>query len=513
MSNLLGGYWHNPEVNYRHGPVSAGTPSANRDEVRNVGDAHRTFPATRQPDVTVQRTPGPQLEAASAPRPGEGRDALLRRLLAGADVVAAAFASVVLAASGGGGGVFVRSLLFVPVWVVIAKLCGLYDRDQRALRHLTVDEAPSLLLCSTIWTAGLGGFVLFTSQQELTIAEGAVVAVVAASLSLVLRALARLLWRHVTAPERIAIIGNGAAGVAIHRKLDLFADIHATVVHERPGLSASELERSPSWLESVDRAVVVSSAVDDDVVRRLVAFGRREHVKVSVVPAVMGMFGTAVQLNHVADMPVVEYNTWDVPRSTLLLKRVFDIVVSSMLLVLLLPLMALIALLIRSDSPGPVLFRQRRAGLEGRPFTVLKFRTMVRDAEAMLPGLVSIDALSEPVFKLEHDPRVTRVGRRLRRWSLDELPQLLNVVRGEMSLVGPRPEQVDLVERYTDEERDRLRVKPGVTGPMQVYGRGRLALDERLAVEREYIENLTIGRDLRILGLTLPAVVTRRGAF
>jgi lipopolysaccharide/colanic/teichoic acid biosynthesis glycosyltransferase len=227
----------------------------------------------------------------------------------------------------------------------------------------------------------------------------------------------------------------------------------------------------------------------------------------------MGMFGTAVQLNHVADLPVVEYNTWDVPRSTLLLKRVLDVVVSSVLLVLLLPLMLVIAGLVRWDSSGPVLFRQRRAGLEGRPFTVLKFRTMDADAEARLPDLVSLDSLAEPVFKFEHDPRVTRVGRWLRRWSLDELPQLVNVLRGEMSLVGPRPEQVDLVDRYSEEERDRLRVKPGVTGPMQVYGRGRLGLDERVAVEREYIENLTIGRDLRILGLTLPAILTRRGAF
>jgi lipopolysaccharide/colanic/teichoic acid biosynthesis glycosyltransferase len=159
------------------------------------------------------------------------------------------------------------------------------------------------------------------------------------------------------------------------------------------------------------------------------------------------------------------------------------------------------------------LFRQRRAGLDGRPFVMLKLRTMVRDAEARLPDLVELEALAEPVFKFEHDPRVTRVGRWLRRWSLDELPQLVNVLRGEMSLVGPRPEQVDLVDRYSEEERDRLRVKPGVTGPMQVYGRGRLGLDERVAVEREYIENLTIGRDLRILGLTLPAILTRRGAF
>jgi lipopolysaccharide/colanic/teichoic acid biosynthesis glycosyltransferase len=117
------------------------------------------------------------------------------------------------------------------------------------------------------------------------------------------------------------------------------------------------------------------------------------------------------------------------------------------------------------------------------------------------------------MFKLEEDPRVTRVGRVLRRTSLDELPQLVNVLRGEMSLVGPRPEQVELVERYGPEERFRFAVKPGLTGPMQVYGRGHLSFDERLAVDRDYIENLSIGRDLRILALTLTALATRRGAF
>jgi lipopolysaccharide/colanic/teichoic acid biosynthesis glycosyltransferase len=123
-----------------------------------------------------------------------------------------------------------------------------------------------------------------------------------------------------------------------------------------------------------------------------------------------------------------------------------------------------------------------------------------------------VGELAEPVFKLERDPRRTRVGRWLRRWSLDELPQLIDVLRGAMSLVGPRPEQVDLVERYTPEQRLRLLVKPGLTGPMQVYGRGALGLEERLRVEEDYIENLSIGRDLRILGMTVAAVFSGKGA-
>jgi lipopolysaccharide/colanic/teichoic acid biosynthesis glycosyltransferase len=225
------------------------------------------------------------------------------------------------------------------------------------------------------------------------------------------------------------------------------------------------------------------------------------------------MLGTAVQLNHVADLPVVEYNTWDVSRSTLLLKRLLDVTLATASLVLLAPLLIPIALAVKLDSPGPVLFTQLRAGRNGRPFRMRKFRTMVLDAEKRLPELVSFDSLRDPMFKLHGDPRVTRIGRILRRTSLDELPQLVNVVKGEMSMVGPRPEQVELVARYNPDQLFRLAVKPGLTGPMQVYGRGRLTFEERLAVERDYIENLSVGRDLRILALTLSAVASGRGAF
>jgi lipopolysaccharide/colanic/teichoic acid biosynthesis glycosyltransferase len=135
------------------------------------------------------------------------------------------------------------------------------------------------------------------------------------------------------------------------------------------------------------------------------------------------------------------------------------------------------------------------------------------DAEANLDKLVDIEELEEPVFKLKDDPRVTRVGAFLRRLSIDEVPQLINVLAGEMSIVGPRPEQVELVERYSDAERVRLTVKPGVTGPMQVFGRGELTFSERLAVEIQYIENPSLGQDLRILIHTLPAVMRGTGAF
>jgi exopolysaccharide biosynthesis polyprenyl glycosylphosphotransferase len=264
---------------------------------------------------------------------------------------------------------------------------------------------------------------------------------------------------------------------------------------------------------AVDRVILATPSFDEQLVAGLLAYCRRHQIKLSVVPPIRGMFGTAVQLDHVADLPFVQYNTWDVPRSTLLLKRAMDVGISLVLLMLLAPLFLLVALAIRLDSRGPASFNQRRAGREGRPFRMYKFRTMVANAEDLLPALVSFDNLSQPMFKLHDDPRVTRVGRLLRRTSLDELPQLVNILRGEMSLVGPRPEQVELVDRYSPEERFRLTVKPGLTGPMQVYGRGRLTFAERLALEREYIENLSLGRDLRMLALTFYAVVSGQGAF
>jgi len=160
-----------------------------------------------------------------------------------------------------------------------------------------------------------------------------------------------------------------------------------------------------------------------------------------------------------------------------------------------------------------VIFSQRRAGMRGKPFRMHKFRTMYRDAEESLPELVTFDDLSDPMFKLRKDPRITRAGRFLRRFSLDEVPQLVNVLLGDMSIVGPRPEQVELVDRYRPEHRFRLDVKPGITGPMQVFGRGDLTFTERLAVELDYVENLSLARDLSILAQTLPAVLRGNGAY
>jgi exopolysaccharide biosynthesis polyprenyl glycosylphosphotransferase len=438
------------------------------------------------------------------------RDSLRRRILAVADMTVVLLGAAVLAAMTTADVGFWWACL-TPAWIVLAKLHGLYDRDHRVLRHLTADEIPPLLSWVTAGTlTGLLALEALAEAPALSVLIWTWVVVALSALGM--RALARWLWRRVTPPEQTLILGDGPLAEATKRKLELFPDIHAATVGSAD-VSPADLCRNAEFLAGVDRMILASSTIDEDLIRILVACCRQHCVKLTVIPPARGMFGTAVQLRHIAELPVIEYNTWDVSRSTLLIKRAVDVALSSVALIVSAPVALVIAAAIRASSPGPAIFAQMRAGLGSRPFRMYKFRTMVCDAEDLLADLVQFDRLSEPVFKLHNDPRVTRLGRFLRRTSLDELPQLLNVLKGDMSLVGPRPEQVELVDRYMPDERVRLAVKPGITGPMQVYGRGELRFDERLAVEREYIENLSVARDLRILALTLPAVVRRNGAF
>lgn len=433
-------------------------------------------------------------------------------MLACADVVAGLLASLSLVIAGSGEtGHLAWALIFLPVWILVAKLVGLYDRDEPALRHLTIDEAPQLVLWALIGTSSVSLLLELTPAGRPTAPSAITAGVVAAIAVLPMRALVRWAWRALTPPEQVAIVGSQMNVDAFKRKLELFPDLHMTIVYERD-LVEHETD-DPGWLEMVDRLVIAPTSLDDARLYELYALSRATGVLLTIVPPCQGVFGHAVRLDHLAELSVLNYGKGDLPRSTLLLKRTLDILVSTMTLVVLSPLFVVIAVVVKLDSRGPVIFSQSRAGQRERPFQMHKFRTMVRNAEQLLPQLVRLDELPEPMFKLEHDPRVTRVGSLLRRWSLDELPQFLDVLRGDMSLVGPRPEQVELVDRYTPEQRLRLIVKPGLTGPMQVYGRGALGLEERIAVEHDYIENLSFGRDIRILALTVSAVFRGKGAF
>ena len=441
-----------------------------------------------------------------------GAEPLLRRMLALADVLAISAAAVFVGLWGSGVAGALLLVLSAPIWIVTAKLAGLYDRDHRTLRHLTVDEVPWLLVWTLSSTALLTLLLVPFRALDLSSSDRLLVWGTVLGLGFSLRAGMRALWRRITPAQRVLIVGDGPLAHAVVRKLELFPDIHAEIAGRIESCSA--LRESLDELRTdLDRIVIACSELSEELLEKLLPFCRLRRVKLTVIPPTRGMFGTATHLTHIADLPLLDYNTWDISRTTVGLKRAFDTGVAVTGLILASPLFVLVGLATLLDSGRPIFFRQTRAGERGRPFQMLKFRTMVRDAETMLAELVPFEELESPMFKLKADPRVTRVGRLLRRTSIDELPQLINVLRGEMSIVGPRPEQLDLVDRYAPEHQFRLQIKPGITGPMQVYGRGELTFDERLAVEREYVENLSLARDLRILVMMLPAVFGRRGAF
>jgi lipopolysaccharide/colanic/teichoic acid biosynthesis glycosyltransferase len=212
-----------------------------------------------------------------------------------------------------------------------------------------------------------------------------------------------------------------------------------------------------------------------------------------------------IPLIGLRDPVITGYQSWA--------KRAFDIVVASFCIVLFSPLFIIIPILIRLDSRGRAIFLQQRAGANGRPFLMYKFRSMVKDADEQLPNLIDLDNLEEPAYKLVDDPRVTRVGRLLRRTSLDELPQLFNVLKGEMSMVGPRPEAMEVVAQYNLENRRRLSVKPGITGPMQVGGRADLPFEDRVRLELGYISKYSLLADIKYLLRTIPAICHGKGAY
>jgi exopolysaccharide biosynthesis polyprenyl glycosylphosphotransferase len=481
--------------------------------------ASQLAPARPAPVVASEETwkrSGAPVDARGRRADRFWRDARRRRMLALADLISGLLATVMLTPSPTKA---IWAILFLPAWVVIAKLLGLYDRDQGAIRHLTVDELPSIAAWAAAGVAGLGLVLAASPAGPVSLGRAVVVALALTVVATLLRGFARWLWRRLTPPERTVVLGEGNLAWAARRRLDLFADMHLELVPEAsrewPALNGngSRTEALHELVHGLDRVIVASERIDPILIGTLVGVCHEEQVKLNVVSPLRGRAGAAPRLTEVADLPVLEYDTRDVSRSTLMMKRAFDFVVSLGALTALAPLFPLVALAIKLDSPGPVIFSQRRAGKGGTPFRMYKLRTMRADAEESLSEVVSIANLSEPMFKLRKDPRVTRLGRWLRRFSLDELPQLVNVLRGDMSIVGPRPEQIELVERYRPEHRFRLDVKPGMTGPMQVCGRGELTFSERLAVELDYVENLSLARDLRILLQTLPMTIRGTGAF
>jgi exopolysaccharide biosynthesis polyprenyl glycosylphosphotransferase len=237
------------------------------------------------------------------------------------------------------------------------------------------------------------------------------------------------------------------------------------------------------------------------------------NVGLIMAPALTDIAGPRIHTQQVAGLPLIHVTTPTLEGGQRVAKRLFDVVVAGLLIVLFAPLMAVLAILIRTDSRGPVLFKQERIGIEGRPFNMLKFRSMVVDAEEQLADLAHRNEGNGVLFKLKNDPRVTGVGGLLRKYSLDELPQLFNIFAGSMSLVGPRPPLPREVEAYEQDVRRRLLVKPGLTGLWQVSGRSNLSWQDSVRLDLYYVENWSLAGDLVIILRTVRAVFHSTGAY
>jgi exopolysaccharide biosynthesis polyprenyl glycosylphosphotransferase len=333
----------------------------------------------------------------------------------------------------------------------------------------------------------------------------------------------RDVWRVAGARRRAVLIGEGERLTTLRRAL---GQGRGGIDYEFLGALSSDGEAGglrvlgtvadlAPVLKELHPDEVIVSAVDlrEEQLLDLVEEAHRWGVKVRIAPTTADLLvqrgeyvaGQGVPLFELRP-PVVVGLDWGV-------KRAFDIVVSSALIALAAPVWAVIALAVKLDSPGPVFYRDRRIGLAEREFGMFKFRSMYVDAAQRQSTLEQENEASGPLFKIKNDPRVTRVGRVLRRYSIDELPQLLNVVRGEMSLVGPRPLPLRDYVQLEDWHRKRYLVLPGMTGLWQVSGRIDLSFDDLVRLDFYYLENWSIWLDISILAKTLPAVVARRGAY
>ena len=258
----------------------------------------------------------------------------------------------------------------------------------------------------------------------------------------------------------------------------------------------------------VHRIIIAPSTTDTTGVVNLIRTAKAVGVRVSVLPRMFEVVGSAVEFDDVDGMTMLGVRRFGLSRSSRLLKRAFDIVLTGAGLIVIGPLLAMIAVAIRLESRGPVFFRQVRVGRDGEHFRIFKFRSMVADAEAQKDSLRALNEAGDGLFKLTRDPRVTRVGSFLRRTSLDELPQLLNVMRGEMSLVGPRPLVVDEDAQVIGLDRSRLHLTPGMTGPWQILG-SRVPMQEMVGLDYLYVANWSLWLDLKVMLRTVRHVARR----
>jgi exopolysaccharide biosynthesis polyprenyl glycosylphosphotransferase len=487
----------------------------------------------------------PEIQAVhrTVPRRGYRRGALVRRTLLVADILGlvCAFAlanALVPSATELGDRVspgyeYLAFFLAIPGWLLLLRLEGLYDRDEERTDHSTVDDIVGVFRSVTV---GVWVFALFgvaTGLVQPVLARLGVFWLLAVLLIPILRAIARSLCRHLPGyTQNAVIVGAGNVGQQLALKLTNHREYGIRLVgfvDDRPTELDDELaQRLPLLLGGPER--LRECITDHGVERVIFAFSNDSHeavianirairdldVQIDIVPRYFEVFGAGAEVHTLEGIPLVGLRPTRLSRSSRILKRGFDLGAAGLGLVLLAPLFGFVALWIKLESAGPVFFRQVRRGANGSTFRIYKFRTMVAEAEDRKAEVVHLNMHRDRdprMTKIPEDPRVTRVGRFLRRTSIDELPQLINVIKGDMSLVGPRPlilEEDAFVQEWA---RRRLDLKPGITGLWQVLGRSDIPFDEMTKLDYVYVTNWSLRQDLRLVFLTVPSLFRTRRAF
>jgi len=424
---------------------------------------------------------------------------------------------------------YIPFALALTVLLMIAyKLGGVYDQPRGAS---WLDEVYALVGGTTTGIVIITAMTFWFRPQvysRLMFLWAGLLIVVLLSLS---RLIKRGVWGHLMrrgiGVDRVLIVGAGEVGRRLMRNIVAQPELGYRVigfVDDDPEKNRTDIGRFKAFggIDNLPR-VVQEEAIDEVIItlpwmyhRKILGIMRqceRERVRARIVPDLFQLALSKVDIEDLGGIPIIGVKEVSITGWNLAFKRVSDIVFSLAGLILFSPLMLLIALAIKLDSPGPVLFKQIRVGKGGQEFVFYKFRSMYQGAEEERPQLADLDEVAGPTFKIRHDPRCTRVGRILRRTSLDELPQLYNVLRGEMSLVGPRPALPSEVEQYKEWHQRRLEISPGITGLWQVSGRSQLTFDEMCLLDIYYLENWSPLLDLKIALKTIPAVLAGTGAY
>ena len=425
---------------------------------------------------------------------------------------------------------YLRVLVFVTIlWLAIFKFVGLYERKKSAA---IIDEIAELFLGITLSTLLLFGLLFlyreFWFSRLLILNAWLIAFVILATFRLSLFFAQRLWYARGWGLKKILILGAEEIGGALANKIKNDRALGYRIVgflDDDPAKKDQLIFGFPvlagiaiaSIKEIIEREeieeIIIAANLKTEKILDIITECERYGIEFKIVPGILELIASRLDVDELGGIPLLSVNEIQLQGLNAIIKRLMDLLFSTILIILLSPILMLFAILVKISSPGSVFFNNQRIGLNSKPFSMLKFRSMIKEAEEIFPQLEHLSEVEGHIFKMKADPRITALGRFMRRFSIDELPQLFNVFLGQMSLVGPRPPLPREVEKYSTWHKKRLRVRPGITGLWQVSGRSLLPFEEMVRLDIYYIENWSLWQDIKILLRSIPVVLFGAGAY